>query len=144
MDKRRCYELASSIGLNVPRFFAPSSAEEIERVFAGLDFQKHDYLFTKPLPTGEPTDGSTRRFTRVAGIHADTAHARYMEIFERTGDLPMISEVIPGESASCIGVSLVLDSSTVRWRILRQAAAAPPKERRGLHSSVRSGRQCIL
>jgi predicted ATP-grasp superfamily ATP-dependent carboligase len=39
MDKRRCYELASSIGLNVPRFFAPSSAEEIKRVFAGLDFQ---------------------------------------------------------------------------------------------------------
>jgi predicted ATP-grasp superfamily ATP-dependent carboligase len=109
MDKRRCYELASSIGLNVPSFFAPSSAEEIKRVFAGLDFQKHDYLFTKPLPTGEPTDGSTRRFTRVAGIHADTARARYMEIFERTGDLPMISEVVPGESASCIGVSLVLD-----------------------------------
>jgi predicted ATP-grasp superfamily ATP-dependent carboligase len=109
MDKRRCYALASSIGLNVPRFFAPSSAADIERVFARLDFQKHDYLFTKPLPTGEPTDGSTRRFTRVAGVHADTAHARYMEIFERTGDLPMISEVVPGASASCIGVSLVLD-----------------------------------
>src|SRR5688572_11850428 len=46
MDKRRCYALASSIGINVPRFFAPSSAADIERVFAGLDFQKHDYLFT--------------------------------------------------------------------------------------------------
>jgi predicted ATP-grasp superfamily ATP-dependent carboligase len=133
MDKRRCYALARSIELNVPRFFAPASVEELDRVIAWLDFANHDYILTKPLPTGEPTDGSTGRFTRVAGLDAETVRARSLEIMARTGDLPMISEVIPGQSDACIGVSLILDRNhdVVAWYCVKRLQLRPYKKDEG-------------
>ncbi len=109
MDKRECYTLAGSLGVGVPRFFTPASVAELDRIVAGLDFSNHAYLLTKTLPLGAPTDGHARRFTRVAGCDAETLRARCLEALTRMGQLPMISEVVPGRSETCIGVSVVLD-----------------------------------
>jgi predicted ATP-grasp superfamily ATP-dependent carboligase len=133
MDKKRCYTLARSIGLNVPCFFAPASVEELDHVIAELDFESHAYILTKTLPTGEPTDGSTRRFTRVAGLDAHTVRARCLEVMARTGDLPMIAEVVPGQSDTCVGVSLILDRShaTVAWYCVKRLQLRPYKKDEG-------------
>ncbi len=133
MDKKRCYTLARSIGLHVPRFFVPASIEELDQVITELDFKNHAYVLTKSLPTGEPTDGSTQRFTQVAGLDAQTARARCIEIMRRTSALPMIAEVVPGQSDTCIGVSLILDQyhDTVAWYCVKRLQLRPYKKDEG-------------
>ena len=109
MDKSRCYALAHSVGLVTPPCFTPSTLDDLERVIAQLDFANHGYVLTKTLPIAEPTDGVTGRYTRVAGPDPQTLRARCREILQRTGELPMIAQVVPGQADSCIGVSMVLD-----------------------------------
>ena len=133
MDKARCYALAQSIGLNVPRVFTLASVEELDRVIATLDFETHAYVLTKPLPVGEPIDGSTRRFTRVAGLDAETARVRCVEILARTGGLPMIAEVVPGQSDTCIGVSMIVDRGhdPVAWYCVKRLQLRPYEKDEG-------------
>jgi predicted ATP-grasp superfamily ATP-dependent carboligase len=133
MDKRQCYTLGRSLGLGVPRFFTPASDAELERVLAELDFARHGYVLTKPLPIAEPTDVSTRRFTRVAGLDAPTLRARCHEIAARIGELPMIAEVVPGQSDTCIGVSMVLDADCepVAWFCVKRLQLRPYEKDEG-------------
>jgi predicted ATP-grasp superfamily ATP-dependent carboligase len=109
MDKRRCYELARSIGLDSPRTFAPATIDELDRLLPELDFERSAYLMTKQLPVGATTDAATRRYTRVGGRDMSTLRERCLEMFERTGELPLIAEVVPGEAGSCFGISIVLN-----------------------------------
>jgi len=117
MDKRACYELARSIGLESPRTYAPTTVEELDRCLAELDFGRHGYLLTKQMPVGATTDAATKRYTRAGGRGAAALRERCLEMFERTGELPLIAQVVPGEAGTCFGVSLVVnrDGESVAW-----------------------------
>jgi predicted ATP-grasp superfamily ATP-dependent carboligase len=109
MDKPSCYGLAEAAGLRVPRVFVPGGTQELEAAIAALDFEAQRYILSVRLPGDVPADVATGRMTMVAGDDADTVRARCLAIAARTGQLPMIVEVVPGRSDRCVGVSMVVD-----------------------------------
>ena len=108
MDKPCCYRLAQSAGLRTPRVALPASAADLDRALAGLDLTGQRYLLSVRLPGDVPADTATGRMTTVAGEDAATVRARCLAIAARTGELPMIVEVVPGRSDRCVGVSMVV------------------------------------
>ena len=133
MNKARCYALAQSIGVGVPRFFTPANERDLDAAIGQLDFARRDYVLTKALPIAEPTDVSSRRFTRVAGRDASTVRARCSEVAARTGEWPMITEVVPGPSETCVGVSIVLDpvGEPVAWFAVKRLQLRPYEQDEG-------------
>ena len=127
MDKRRCYALARSIGVDTPRFFTPANDTELDDVIRVLDFERRDYVLTKAIPVAAPTDVASRRFTRVAGRDATSVSTRCREVAARTGEWPMIVEVVPGQSNTCVGVSIVLapGGEPVAWFAVKRLQLRP-------------------
>ena len=113
MDKPSCYRLAEAAGLRAPRVFVPGDAQELEAAVSALDFEAQRYILSVRLPGDVPADLATGRMTMVAGEDADTVRARCLAIAARTGELPMIVEVVPGRSDRCVGVSMVVDRDHV-------------------------------
>lgn len=109
MDKPRCYKIARAAGIATPDFFTPNDAEDLRRVISELEFGEHSYILKTKLWSSGPADPATSRFSRDAGEDASTALERCQEIYSRLGVFPMIEEVVPGESDTCIGVSMVVD-----------------------------------
>lgn len=113
MNKPQCYRLGEAAGLRAPRCFAPRDVAELDRILAGLDLDAQRYVLSAKLPGTVPVDQITGRMTTVAGDDAGTIRARMLAIAARTGDLPIIIEVIPGRSDRCVGVSMVVDRDHV-------------------------------
>jgi predicted ATP-grasp superfamily ATP-dependent carboligase len=109
MDKAECYRLGQEAGLRTPRVFLPGDAQELERVLSTLDFTSQRYILSKRLPAADPVDTRTGRFTKTAGLDADAMRATCLDVAARTGELPMIAEVVPGRSDRCVGVSMVVN-----------------------------------
>ncbi len=127
MDKPQCYRLAQEAGLRTPRFSLSESVEELDRVIRTLDFNNQAYILSVRLPTSQPADVRTGRLTRAAGSDAATLRERCLDIFSRTEKLPMIAEVVPGNSKRCIGVSMVVDQTyePVVWYCVRRLQLYP-------------------
>jgi predicted ATP-grasp superfamily ATP-dependent carboligase len=113
IDKPACYRLAQAAGLRTPRFFLPESEAELERAVTALDFAAQRYILSVRQPKGLPADVQTGRLTRVAGEHVDTVRQACRDIAARTGQFPMIAEVVPGRSDRCVGVSMVVSRENV-------------------------------
>ena len=75
---------------------------------SALDFARQRYILSVRLPGDVPADKVTRRMTTVAGEDAATVRARCLDIVERTGEWPIVVEVVPGRSDRCVGVSMVV------------------------------------
>jgi predicted ATP-grasp superfamily ATP-dependent carboligase len=108
MDKPSCYRLAGGAGLRTPRVFVPGDAAELDAAVSALDLDTQRYILSVRLPGDVPADPATGRMTTVAGEDAETVRARCLAIAARTGELPMIVEVVPGRSDRCVGVSMVV------------------------------------
>jgi predicted ATP-grasp superfamily ATP-dependent carboligase len=108
MDKPSCYRLAATAGLRTPRVAVPADIAELDATIAGLDLVGQRYILSVRLPGEVPADTASGRMTTVAGEDAETVRARCLAIAARTGELPMIVEVVPGRSDRCVGVSLVV------------------------------------
>jgi predicted ATP-grasp superfamily ATP-dependent carboligase len=108
MDKPSCYRLAEGAGLRTPRVIVPASAEDLDAAVAALDLAGQRYILSVRLPGDAPADPATGRMTTVAGEDAETVRARCLAIAARTGEIPMIVEVVPGRSDRCVGVSMVV------------------------------------
>jgi predicted ATP-grasp superfamily ATP-dependent carboligase len=113
LNKPACYRLGQAAGLRTPLFFAPRDVAELDRIVAGLDLDAQRYVLSAKLPGTVPVDVVTGRMTTVAGDDVDTIRARSLDIAARTGNLPVIMEVIPGRSDRCVGVSMVVDRDHV-------------------------------
>jgi predicted ATP-grasp superfamily ATP-dependent carboligase len=113
MDKPSCYRLAETAGLRTPRILVPGDVAELDAAVSALDLRTHRYLLSVRLPGDVPADTLTGRMTTVAGEDAQTVRARCLAIAARTGELPLIAEVVPGRSDRCVGVSLVVDRDQV-------------------------------
>lgn len=108
MDKPSCYRLAEAAGLRTPRVIVPASAAALDTALAGLDLAGRRYILSVRLPGDVPADPVTGRMTTVAGADAAAVRERCLAIAARTGEIPMIVEVVPGRSDRCVGVSLVV------------------------------------
>ena len=108
MDKAACYRLSEMAGLRAPRFFAPRDRSELDDALSKLDLARQRYILSVRLPGNVPADTRTRRLTTVAGEDEATVRARCLDIGGRTGELPMIMEVVPGRSDRCVGVTMVV------------------------------------
>jgi len=127
MDKPQCYGLAREVGVQTARFFVPGDVSEMNRIIRDLDFRDHAYVLkTEPSSYG-PADSQTGRYTIAAGPDAATMEIRCLEITSRTGMLPMIQEVVPGDTDTCIGVSMVVDRNhePVVWYCVRRLKLYP-------------------
>jgi len=113
MDKPTCYRLAETVGLRTPRVIVPGNAAELDAAVSTLDLGAQRYILSVRLPGDIPADTSTGRMTTVAGEDAEVVRARCLAIAARTGEMPMIVEVVPGRSDRCVGVSMVVDRDQV-------------------------------
>jgi D-aspartate ligase len=113
LDKPSCYRLAQQAGLSTPRFFVPRDSAELDQVVSTLDFTARRYIFSIKTPRGTAADTRTGRMTKVAGDDAESVRRGCLEIAARTGEFPMIAEVVPGRSDRCVGVSMVVDRDHV-------------------------------
>jgi len=113
LNKPACYRLGEAAGLRTPRCFAPRDVADLDRIVTGLDLDAQRYVLSAKLPGTVPVDQVTGRMTTVAGDDVDTIRARCLDIAARTGNLPVIMEVIPGRSDRCVGVSMVVDRDHV-------------------------------
>jgi predicted ATP-grasp superfamily ATP-dependent carboligase len=113
IDKPVCYRLAQEAGLSTPRFFVPREGVDLDSILASLDFTAHRYILSLRMPSGIPADARTGRLTKVAGDDADSVQRGCLDIAARTGEFPIIAEVIPGRSDRCVGVSMVVNRDHV-------------------------------
>ena len=91
----------------------PGNAAELDAAVSTLDLGAQRYILSVRLPGDIPADTSTGRMTTVAGEDAEVVRARCLAIAARTGEMPMIVEVVPGRSDRCVGVSMVVDRDQV-------------------------------
>jgi D-aspartate ligase len=108
MDKPSCYRLAEAAGLRTPRVSVPAGAADLDAAVAALDLSGQRYILSVRLPGDAPADPVTGRMTTVAGEDAATVRERCLVIAARTGEMPIIVEVVPGRSDRCVGVSMVV------------------------------------
>lgn len=113
MDKPACYRLAQAAGLRTPRVVVPADAAALDAAVSALDLVGRRYILSVRLPGDAPADPVTGRMTTVAGEDAEAVRTRCLAIAARTGELPMIVEVVPGRSDRCVGVSMVVDRDHV-------------------------------
>jgi hypothetical protein len=86
---------------------------ELAAAVSALDLGAQRYILSVRLPGDVPADTAIGRMTTVAGEDAEALRDRCLAIAPRTGEMPMIVEVVPGRSDWCVGVSMVVDRDQV-------------------------------
>ena len=106
VDIVECYRTAQRCGLKTPNFWQAEDRDDLDRILAGLDFEKQDYI-VRTMPGTGPANPANFRFTKVAGRSETAVRETCLEVQARLGVFPTIVEVVPGEADRCLGVSLV-------------------------------------
>lgn len=107
-DRAACYSKAAAIGIRVPRFWSPRSDSELSEVVSELDPRISDYMIKTPSILSAPANPTAIRLTKSAPKTLSEITASCMELKQRTGEYPMIQEVIPGGADCAIGVTMVI------------------------------------
>lgn len=107
-DRAACYSKAASIGIRVPRFWSPRSEAELLDVVSALDPEAFDYIIKTPSILSAPANEAAIRLTKTAPKARSEVMASCMELKQRTGEYPLIQEVVPGAADSAIGVTMVV------------------------------------
>ena len=108
LDRPTCYSMAESIGVKVPRYWSPNSDAEMRATISALEPQNCDHIIKTRSVLGAPADETTIRFTRAAPRTRSGILEASEELTRRTGQYPLIQQVIPGAADSAIGVSMVV------------------------------------
>jgi predicted ATP-grasp superfamily ATP-dependent carboligase len=103
----RCYDLARKCGIATPEYYVPKNDADLAQVIESLDCESRSYL-VRTMPGDAPANPESHRYTRVAGKNKAEILATCQEIKQRTGLLPTIVEVVPGQAKDCLGVTLVM------------------------------------
>jgi D-aspartate ligase len=107
-DRQVCYAKAASIGIKVPRLWSADSFSEMQEIVANLEPEKSDYIIKTRSVLGAPADETTVRLTKAAPKLRTEILGACEQLKARTGDYPLIQQVVPGAADSAIGVSMVV------------------------------------
>jgi D-aspartate ligase len=110
LRRTRSLELASEAGLRVPRYWAFSDAREMDAAIAMLD-PESQYLvcradFSRPCVVDTTGWG---RSIKVSGPGAAAIRRDCHDVVARTGQHPVIVEIVPGASEAAVGVVALVD-----------------------------------
>ncbi len=110
MHKPFCFALARAADVRTPEWFVPRDIEELDRIIAEFDFERHAYIVSVADESNDlPADPTTLRKTKAGGRDPATFRADCLDVLTRTGRLPVIMRVVPGEARTSVGVSMVVD-----------------------------------
>jgi predicted ATP-grasp superfamily ATP-dependent carboligase len=111
LHRTRSLELAREAGLRVPRYCAFGDAAEMDATVATLD-PRRQYLICRD-DFGRPcvVDTVWARSVKVSGPGIDAIRHDCHDVHDRTGQLPVIVEIIPGASEDAVGVVALVDRS---------------------------------
>lgn len=107
-DRATCYAKASAAGIRVPGYWVPTSDAGMREVVAALQPEKSDYIIKTPSILSAPANEAAVRLTRAAPKQRGDILTVCDELKRRTGEHPMIQEVVPGTADSAIGVTMVV------------------------------------
>jgi predicted ATP-grasp superfamily ATP-dependent carboligase len=111
LRRPRSLDLAREAGLRTPRYHAFEDARRMDAAIDALD-AAHQYLvcrddFSRPCVV----DTAWGRSVKVSGPGRAAIHADCHDVLARTGQLPVIVEIVPGPSESAVGVVAVVDAT---------------------------------
>ena len=111
LRRPRQLELAREAGLRVPRHWTFADAGEMDAALAGLDPQLQ-YLvcrddFTRPCVI----DATWGLSVKVSGPGIAAIRGDCHDVLARTGQLPVVTEIVPGASEDAVGVVALVDRS---------------------------------
>ncbi len=81
---------------------------QMQATISALEPQNCDHIIKTRSVLGAPADETTIRFTRAAPRTRSGILEASKELTRRTGQYPLIQQVIPGAADSAIGVSMVV------------------------------------
>lgn len=108
LDRDKCYAKAASIGIRVPRYWVPDSDAAMQQIVAALQPEVSDYIIKTPTILSAPANEAAARLSKAAPKRREDILASCAELKDRTGNYPMIQEVVPGQADSAIGVTMVV------------------------------------
>jgi predicted ATP-grasp superfamily ATP-dependent carboligase len=109
LRRPRSLELAEQAGLRVPRWWEFRDAGEMDAGIAGLD-PHSQYLvcrddFSRPCVV----DTAWGRSVKVSGPGIAAIRRDCHDVLARTGQLPVVTEIVPGASEDAVGVVALVD-----------------------------------
>lgn len=108
VNKVGAADVARRAGLETPEYFWPQDAAELEATIAKLDFANKAYVLKIRLYDNGAADAETLRRVALGGVDAGALRANCEDVRERTGEYPLIEEVVAGGPDRCIGVTMVV------------------------------------
>ena len=107
-DRATCYARAASLGIGIPRYWSPQTDAGLQRVVSALEPEKSDYIIKTPSILSAPANETAVRLTKAAPKLRSDILLACEDLKQRTGEYPMIQEVVPGAADSAIGVTLLV------------------------------------
>ena len=107
-DRDECYAKARSIGIRVPRYWLPDSDAAMQEIVAALQPEVSDYIIKTPSILSAPANEAATRLSKAAPKPLEDILSSCVELKQRTGEYPMIQEVVPGQADSAVGVTMIV------------------------------------
>ncbi len=108
LNRTSAYAMAASVGICVPLFWAPETETEMRQAVCALELDKNDYILKTRSVLSVPADEKTVRQTKPAARNEAEILSACIELKRRTGNYPLIEQVVPGSTDCSIGVSMVV------------------------------------
>lgn len=107
-DRATCYAKAASIGIGIPPHWSPENDAELQQVVSALEPDKSDYIIKTRSILSAPANETAIRLTKAAPKQRSDILASCEELRRRTGEYPMIQQVVPGAADSAVGVTMLI------------------------------------
>jgi predicted ATP-grasp superfamily ATP-dependent carboligase len=109
LRRGRCFELAREAGLRTPTFHAFSDAAEMDAAIARLDPTRQYFVCRDDFSRPCVVDTAAVRSIKVSGPGLAAIGRDCHDVLARTGQIPVLMEILPGSSDDAIGVVTVVD-----------------------------------
>jgi D-aspartate ligase len=107
-DRATCYARAASVGIGVARYWLPETDAEMQQVVSALQPDKSDYIIKTRSILSAPANEAATRLTKAAPKLRSDILASCEDLKRRTGEYPMIQQVVPGAADSAVGVTMII------------------------------------
>jgi len=110
--RRPCQlDLARAAGLRVPRYWTFADAGEMDAALAELDPQRQYLVCRDDFSRPCVVDATWGLSVTVSGPGIATIRRDCHDVLARTGQLPVVTEIVPGASEEAVGVVALVDRS---------------------------------